>query len=139
MAPTPTAHFASARSELLVVESPAQPQFSNGRQISVTPGRYHEFHEHRCIVKGQRSIDFLRERMKAHDSPGMWELDADDVPEVTELLSELALADVDRVREILQAEESGPARMVVLTTCQAVLQRMGAGERKPGQKATVTA
>ena len=32
----------------------------------------------------------MRERGKADDSPGIWELDASDVPEVTELLAELA-------------------------------------------------
>jgi hypothetical protein len=136
---TPTAHFASLRSDLLVVESPSQPEFSNGRQINVRPGRYHQFAEHRCVVASQKSIDYLRARAKAHDSPGIWELDASDVPEITDLLAELALADVDRVREILQAEEQGPARMIVLETCQRVLQRMGASERKIGQKATVTA
>jgi len=138
MAP-PTAHFASLRSDLIVVERPAQPVFNNGRQTGTTPGRYHDFHEHRCIVRGQQSIDFMRERAKASDSPGLWELDATDVPEVTELLAELALADVDRVRDILQDEEQGAARMIVLETCRSVLQRMGASERKAGQKATVTA
>lgn len=137
MAP-PTAHFASLRSDLLVVERPAQPVFNNGRQTGTTPGLYHRFIEHRTIVRGQGSIDFMRGRMKAPDSPGLWELDATDVPEVTELLAELALADVDRIRDILQDEEQGAARMVVLETCRSVLQRMGASERKPGQKATVT-
>jgi hypothetical protein len=135
----PTAHFASLRSDLVVVESPAQPQFSNGRQIGVTPGVYHPFAEHRCVVKGQRSIDYMRARCNAPDSPGLWELDADDVPEVTALLSELALADVDRVRDILQAEEQTANRMIILETCRNVLQRMGAAERKPGQRTTVTA
>lgn len=135
----PTAHFASLRSELLVVESNAQPQFSGGRQTGMTPGVYHTFNEHRCVVKGQRSIDYMRARATAPDSPGLWELDADDVPEVTALLSELALADVDRVRDILQNEEQTANRMIVLETCRSVLQRMGAAERKPGQKATVTA
>jgi hypothetical protein len=135
----PVAHFASLRSDLLVVESPAQPQFSNGKQTHVKSGVYHQFIEHRATVSGQKSIDFMRERAKAPDSPGLWELSASDVPEITELLSELALADVDRVREILQDEENGAARQVVLETCQRVLQRMGASERKPGQRATVTA
>lgn len=136
---TPTAHFASLRSDLLIVESPAQPQFSNGRLISTTPGVYHKFIEHRCVAKGQKSIDFLRSRVKAHDSPGLWELDADDVPEVTVLLAEMATADTDRVRDILQAEEQGANRMIVLETCRNVLIRSGASERKTGQKATVTA
>lgn len=137
MAP-PTAHFASLRSDLLVVERPAQPVFSNGRQTGVTPGLYHTFREHRSVIKGQTSIDFMRERAKAPDSPGLWELDATDVPEVTDLLAELALADVDRVRDILQDEEQGANRMIIVTTCRSVLQRLGASERKPGQKATVT-
>jgi hypothetical protein len=135
----PTAHFASLRSELLVVERSAQPQFSNGRQTGVAPGVYHQFGEHRCVVNGQRSIDFMRGRAKAPDSPGLWELDASDVPEITDLLAELALADVDRVRDILQDEEQGPARMIVLETCRSVLLRLGASERKIGHKATVTA
>ena len=139
MAPQPVAHFASLRSDLLIVERTAQPQFSNGRQICVAPGVYHKFQDHRCEVRGQKSIDFVRGRVGASDSPGLWELDADDVPEVTDLLSELALADIDRVRDILQAEEQGANRMIVLETCRSVLQRYGASERKAGQKATVTA
>jgi hypothetical protein len=139
---TVSAHFASLRSGLIVVESPAQPVFSNGRQIRTDPGKYHHFAEHRCKVSGQKSIDFMRERVRAADAPGLWELDADDVPEVTSLLAELATADTDRVREILAAEEKTSNRMVVLETCRAVLQRSGLGELKPGQKPraqTVTA
>jgi hypothetical protein len=133
---TATAHFASLRSDLVVVEKSAQPVFSNGRQIGTEPGRYHRFTEHRCVVKGQTSIDFVRARAHAGDSPGLWELDADDVPEVTELLAEMTLADVDRVREILTAEESGPKRQIILETCRAVLQRSGVSERRPGERAT---
>jgi hypothetical protein len=139
---TATAHFASLRAELIVVEQPAQPVFSNGRQIRTDPGKYHTFRDHRCQVTGQKSIDFLRERCRAHDAPGLWELDASDVPEVTSLLAELATADVARVREILQAEEKTSARRVVIETCHAVLQRAGAGELNPGQRPkaqTVTA
>jgi hypothetical protein len=139
---TATAHFASLRSELIVVESPANPVFSNGRQIRTEPGKYHAFRDHRCKVTGQASIDFMRERSRAHDAPGLWELDASDVPEVTSLLAELALADVGRVREILAAETATAQRMVIIETCQAVLQRAGAAELKPGQRPrtqTVTA
>lgn len=135
----PTAHFAALRAELVVVEKTAQPIFSNGRQISTDPGLYHSFHEHRCVVSGQRGIDFMRARASASDSPGIWELDASDVPEVTDLLAELAVADVDRVREILTEEEATSKRMVVLETCRRVLQRAGVSERRPGEKATVTA
>lgn len=138
MSLTPTAHFASARSELIVVEKTAQPVFSNGRQISLEPGRYHRFLEHRCVVTGKASIEYMRERAKAQDTPGIWEMDASDVPEITELLAELATADIDRVREIRRNEESTSARMVILQTCDAVLQRAGVSERRPGEKATVT-
>jgi hypothetical protein len=140
---TPTAHFASLRTNLIVVEEPAQPVFSNGRQIRTDAGKYHVFQDHRCRVSGQKSIDYMRERCRASDAPGMWELDASDVPEVTALLAELATADTDRVREILAAEEKTAARMIVLETCRGVLQRSGLGELKPGQKprtqTTVTA
>lgn len=136
---TPTAHFASLRSELMVVEMTAQPVFNAGRQIGMTPGKYHEFHDHRCVVKGDKSIAFMRARALAHDSPGIWEMDASDVPEVTELLAELATADTDRVREILREEKATSNRQVILETCQRVLQRAGVSENKPGQKATVTA
>jgi hypothetical protein len=135
----PTAHFASLRADLIVVEKTAQPVFSQGRQIATEPGHYHKFAEHRCVIKGQKSIDFLRARSQANDSPGLWELDASDVPEVTELLAELATAEIDRVREILSDEEAGPKRMVILETCQAVLQRAGVSPRRSGEKATVTA
>jgi hypothetical protein len=139
---TPTAHFASLRSDLIVVENPAVPEFSNGRQIGTRPGLSHRFHEHRCTVKGQKSIDFLRSRAHAADSPGIWELAASDVPEVTDLLAELATADIDRIREILVEEEAGSRRMIVLETARAVLQRTGVSERRPGNpgtKTTVTA
>jgi hypothetical protein len=136
---TPTAHFASLRSNLLVVEKTAQPVFSNGKQIGQNPGVYHTFAEHRCRVQGQKSIDYVRARAHASDGPGIWELDATDVPEVTELLAEMAIAPVDRVREILADEEAGPRRQVILETCSAVLQRAGVSVRRPGERATVTA
>lgn len=128
----PTAHFASARASLLVVESPANPIFSNGRQIGVEPGKYHQFMEHRCKVIGQKSIDWLRDRMKAPDGPGLWEIDADDVPAVNALLAELATAPTERVREILHAEEDGPAREEIIAVARAVLERSGVAEQGPG-------
>jgi hypothetical protein len=127
-----TAHFASARSELTVVESPAAPLFEGGRQIGTKPGRYHHFTQHRCKVEGQRAIDFIRARMKAPDGPDIWEIDASDVPPSEALLAELATADVARVRDILKAEEDGPARNVVITTAQAVLELAGVAQRPPG-------
>lgn len=138
---TATAHFASLRSELIVVESSAQPVFSQGRQIGEDPGTYHRFQDHRCIVKGQGHIDYMRSRLRAPDAPEMWELGASDVPEVTALLAELATADVDRVREILAEEEATSRRQIVLQVCHSVLQRSGVSTLKPGQqaKATVTA
>lgn len=129
---TATAHFAAARSELIVVEHPAQPNYANGRQIGVTPGKYHYFTEHRATVTGQKSIDFMRERMKAPDGPDLWEIDADDVPAVNSLLAELATAPTDRVREILAAEQSGPARTEILEVARRVLERSGVSEQKPG-------
>jgi hypothetical protein len=86
------------------------------------------------VVKGQTSIDFLRARSQANDSPGLWELDADDVPEVTELLAEMATADVDRVREILSDEEAGPKRMIILETCRPSCSAPGVSERRPGRE-----
>jgi type IV secretory pathway VirD2 relaxase len=137
---TATAHFASLRSELIVVERTAQPVFSNGRQISEEPGVYHRFRDHRTVVKGQGHIDFMRSRLRAPDAPEMWELDADDVPEITELLAELATADIDRVREIRANEEGTSRRQIILQTCDAVLQRAGVSPLRAGQqKATVTA
>ncbi|HTE61713.1 MAG TPA: hypothetical protein VK631_15275 [Solirubrobacteraceae bacterium] len=134
MPPTPTGHFASLRSELIVVERPAVPQYAGARVVGTQPGLYHQFREHRCLVKGQKSIDYLRERMKAPDAPGIWELEASDVPEVTALLAELALADADRVRDVLDEERKTANRAVIVDTCERVLQRMGVSERKPGQK-----
>lgn len=129
---TATAHFAAARSELIVVEHPAQPNYANGRQIGVTPGKYHYFTEHRATVTGQKSIDFMRERMKAPDGPDLWEIDADDVPAVNALLAELATAPTERVREILHAEEDGPAREEIIAVARAVLERSGVAEQGPG-------
>jgi hypothetical protein len=130
-----TAHFASARSDLIVVESSSVPQYEGGRLIGTKPGRLHRFAEHRCKVEGQKSIDFMRERIKAPDGPGIWELDASDVPPAEALLAELATADIGRVREILKAEGDGPARSVVIDTAQAVLKRADAAERPPGGQA----
>jgi hypothetical protein len=130
-----TAHFASARSDLIVVESSSVPLYEGGRQIGTRPGRYHRFVEHRCKVEGQKSIDFMRERIKAPDGPGIWELDATDVPPAEALLAELATADIQRVRAILKAETDGPARTLVIDTAQTVLKRAGAAERSPGGQA----
>lgn len=135
----PSAHFASLRSDLIVIERTATPSFSQGKQIGIEPGRYHKFADHRCTVTGEKSIAFMRGRTQAPDSPGIWELDASDVQPVTDILAELATADVDRVREILQTEEAGPKRQIVLETTRAVLQRAGVADRRPGERATVTA
>jgi hypothetical protein len=136
MAP-PTAHFASLRAELVVVEASAEPIYVGGRQVGTKPGRYHRFHDHRCVVSGQKSIDFMRQRINAPDACEAWELDADDVPEVTALLAELATADTDRVRDILAGERGTANRRIVLETCERILQSAGVGERKVGQKETV--
>lgn len=130
----PTATFASLRAHLVVVENPAQPVFSNGRQIRTDPGKYHEFRDHRCVVKGDKSVAFMRERIDAPDGPEVWELDADDVVEVTDLLAELATADTDRVREIIEAERKTSKRQIILETCERILQRSGVSERRQGQK-----
>lgn len=136
---TATAYFASLRQSLIVVQETAQPVFSNGRQIGESPGLYHRFEDHRCVVSGQKQIDYMRQRIKASDAPEMWELDATDVPEITDLLAEMATADTDRIRDIIVDEEAGPARQIILETARAVLLRSGVSERKAGQKATVTA
>ena len=128
-----SARFASRRSELILVEQPAEPIYEGGREVSRKPGRYHQFKEHQLRVEGQKSIDWIRQRAKAPDGPEIWELDgATDVPNATELLIELATADVRRVREILAAEEANTARPEVVTTARAVLEKMGAATRGPG-------
>ena len=137
MAKADVAYFASLRSDLIVVERPAQVEFSNGREIGTRQGRYHEFKEHRCTVRGAESIAHLRARANAVDSPGIWEMSANDLPEVTDLLAELATADTDRVREILKDEQDGPERQVIMDVCRRVLVRSGVSERKTGEKATV--
>ena len=126
------AHFASRRSDLLIVERPAVPQYEGGRLIGTTPGRYHQFEDHRLRVEGQKTIDFLRGRMKAVNSPEIWEIDATDVPPSTELLVELVTAEIPRVREILAAEEAGPARSEVVRACRSALEKMNVAERGPG-------
>ena len=134
-----TAHFASARAELTVVESSSAPIFEGGRQVATKPGRYHQFTDHRCKVEGQKSIDFMRSRMKASDGPEIWEIDASDVEPTETLLAELATAHVGRVREILEAEVNGPARSVVIATAQQVLERAGVAEKNPGGQKLVKA
>jgi hypothetical protein len=129
---TVTAHFASLRSDLIVVERPAIPQYEGGQLVATKAGKYHQFRDHHCTIEGQKSIDYLRERMKAHDGPGLWEINASDVPDVVSLLAELATAPIERVRDMLAAEEAGPNRAEVVTTCRAVLNRAGAAEQGPG-------
>jgi hypothetical protein len=131
---TATATFASLRADLVIVERGAEPIYVGARQVGVTPGVRHSFSEHRCKVSGQKSIDYIRARMQAPDGPEVWELAASDVPEVTDLLAELATADVDRVREILADERKSSNREIIIHTCDSVLQRHGASERRPGQK-----
>ena len=134
-----TAHFASARAELIVVEHPNVPIYEGGREVGHKPGRYHRFIDHRCRVEGQKSIEFMRQRSKAPDGPELWELDATDAPPVEALLAELATADVARVRAILRAESDGPSRSVVIDTAQAVLERAGVAEKAPGGQPLVKA
>jgi hypothetical protein len=134
----PVAFFASLRSDLLVVERSAQPKYVGGREVGIDPGRYHKFVEHRCTVSGKESIEHVRARATAPDSPGIWEMDAADMPEVTDLLAELATAEIDRVREILSDEEDGPNRQVIVDVCRRVLVRANVSERRPGERATVT-
>lgn len=129
-----TAHFASQRAELVIVERIARPIWSEGHRTGTEPGKYHEFSDHRCRVEGQKSIDFVREQIKG--GLEVWEIDATDVPPVEELLQELALADTDRVREILKAESDGPARAPVVDTAKAILDRAGVSEKKVGGQTT---
>jgi hypothetical protein len=131
---TAVAHFASLRSDLVVVERTARPVYEGPRYLRTEPGVYHEFADHRCVIKGQGHIDFMRKRASESDTPGIWELEASDVPEVTALLAELATADTDRVRDILAAERETSKREVVLETCLRILQRSGVSERKSGEK-----
>lgn len=136
--PTPSATFASHRSDLIVVERPAAPVYEGGRIAATQPGKYHTFTEHRCRVEGQGSIDFMRNRLKAPDGPEIYELDASDVPAVNDLLRELATADISRVRQILKAETDGPARSEVIDTAKAVLEKANVPLRGPGRPAEKT-
>ena len=131
-----TAHFASARAELVVIEQSSNPIYEGGREVGTKPGRYHRFVNHRCKIEGQKAIDFMRDRMKAPDGPEIWELDATDVPPVNALLAEMATADVARVREILRAESDGPSRSEVIDVAKKVLDRAGASERPSGGQTT---
>lgn len=131
------AHFASLRSDLLVVEKSAQAIYAGGREVGVEPGRYHQFKDHRCLVVGKDSVEYMRTRSHAPDAPGIWEMDASDVQPVTDLLAELATADIDRVREILRDEEDTSQRQVIIDVCRRVLVRANASERRPGERATV--
>lgn len=133
MPKTPVAYFASLRSDLLVVERCAEAQYAGGREVGTKPGRYHQFREHRATVTGAESIAHIRARAAAPDSPGIWEMAATDLPEVTDLLAELATADTDRVREILKEEEDGPERQVIMDVCRRVLLRSGVSERRQGE------
>jgi hypothetical protein len=76
----------------------------------------------------------MRARARAADAPGIWEMDASDVQPVTDLLAELATADIDRVREILRDEEEGSQRQVIIDVCRRVLVRSNVSERRPGER-----
>ena len=67
-----TAHFASMRADLSVIERSSRPIFDGGRQIGTEPGKSHQFENHRYKAEGQKSIDFLRSRIDAPDGPGSW-------------------------------------------------------------------
>jgi hypothetical protein len=131
--PTAVAHFASLRGELIVIESPSVPIWDGGRQVGTKPGKSHVFRDHHCTVEGQKSIDYMRERMKAGNGPEIWEMDgSSDVPSAISLLSEMAVAPIDRVREILADEDAGPARPEVIGTARAILERAGVADQGPG-------
>jgi hypothetical protein len=137
-----TAHFASARSDLIVVESSSVPQYEGGRLIGTKPGRLHRFAEHRCKVEGQKSIDFMRERIKAPDGPGLWETRRLRRARRGSLLSELAVAPTSTAcARSCKAEEDGPSRDAAWwTVAQAVLERADVSPSvKPGGQAPVRA
>jgi hypothetical protein len=133
MPPAAVAHFMSLRAELVVIERAAVPIFEHGRQIGTERGKQWKFTDHHCQVEGKQSIEFMRARARATDGPEIWELDASDYKPVNAVLAELATASVERVREIHAEESEGPAREQVLDVCRAVLDKIGASERAPGQ------
>ena len=129
---TETATFASRVGELVVIESPNVPIYEAGRQVGTKPGRRHQFSDHRCVVEGKRSIEYMRARAKAPDGPDIFEIDANDVPPTNVVLAELATADVERVREILADERDHADRQEVIAVAEAILDKAGASARKPG-------
>ena len=118
---TAVAYFASRTAQLVVVEKAAVPIYEGGRQVGSDPGKYHRFEDHRCKVEGQTSIDFMREREKAYDGPGVWEIGVNEAVPVIELLSELATAKRERVEEFLADEQAGPDRPEVVRVCEEIL------------------
>jgi len=128
MARPAKATFASLRSELIVIEEPRQPIYEGGRLVNWTKGKRHDFHEHTLVVEGQRSIEFIRERSKAEDGPGIFEIEGSDLVPITDLLLELTTANVDRIREILLNERETANRAVIVEACENVLNRMGVSE-----------
>lgn len=129
---TDTATFAARATELVVIEKMAEPVYEGGRQVGLKPGKAHKFIDGRCVVEGKRSIEFMRARAHAADGPGIYEIDAADVRSVEDLLAELAVADIDQVREILEEERSSADRPQVTNVAEAILEKAGAPERKPG-------
>ena len=110
MARPAKASFASLRSELIVVEEPRMPIYEGGRLVNWTKGKSHHFHDHALTVEGVKSIEFIRERAKSPDGPGIYEMEHPDLEPVQDLLLELTTANVDRIREILTTERETAGR-----------------------------
>ena len=104
------------------------PIYEGGRLVNWTKGKSHHFHDHALTVEGVKSIEFIRERAKSPDGPGIYEMEHPDLEPVQDLLLELTTANVDRIREILTTERETAGRQVVIEACANVLDRMGVSE-----------
>jgi hypothetical protein len=122
--------FAARRSNQRVTIIPGDHKFAGGRIIGEEPGQHVEFANGLYTTTDPEEIAHLRARIEAADAPAIWELPPN-IPASTEVLVELATANAERTREILDDERAGWERPDVIAACEAKLAQFGTRGPKP--------
>lgn len=109
------------RDHELVME-PAGDVIAGGRIVGTTPGSRIKFTNGRLVTDDQAVIDFLRRRLGEPDAPAIHELDPQsEAPDPTDTLVDLATANAEQTRRILDAELDGWERPKVIEACNSKL------------------
>jgi hypothetical protein len=122
--------FAARRSNQRVTIIPGDHKFAGGRIIGEEPGQHVEFVNGTFTTTDPDVIEHLRRRIAAPDAPAIWEVPVS-APASTEVLVELATANAERTREILDDERAGWERPDVIAACEAKLAQFGTRGPKP--------